>query len=238
MMMTLVIPYYESPNMLREHIKYWKQYPKSVTERLWVVLVDDGSPRKPAEDVLDGLDLPVSVRLYRIEENIPWNVGGARNLGFTKAADGWVFSIDIDHVVPAESMQTLLSLPLNPKYHYLPTRYRMVDFENSREYHRPPASFIVTKKLFWKVGGFDEDFSGHRGGVTSCFRRALKAKSRCVELSDVRTLFFPAEVIPDAMVTEWGRDVSNDPKLRKKLKISPNKYNPKDCLRFNWDRVL
>lgn len=241
--MTLVMPYYENPNMLREHIKYWQQYPQSVLEQLWVILVDDGSPRNPAEGVLRALDLPVSIRLYRIEENIPWNHGGARNLGFTKAADGWIFSTDIDHVVPAESMQVLLSLTLSPECYYLPARYRMVDLNNSKEYHRHIGSFICTKELFWKVGGFDEDFSGHWGGTSSCFCRALNAKSRYVELPGVRTLFFPSEVIADAMTTEWGRkgsvhDARNNAKLREKLKISANKYNPKNCLRFNWERVI
>ncbi len=243
-MITLAMPYYENPNMLREHIKYWQQYPKEIAKQLWVIVVDDGSPRNPAKDVLEGVDLSVSVRLYRIEENIPWNHGGARNLGFTKASDdGWVFSTDLDHVVPAESMQHLMSLKLSPECYYTPVRRRMVDLKTSKEYTGHIGTFIMTKRMFWKVGGFDEDFSGHYGGTSSCFRRASDKKAERVELADVWTLFFPSEVIADSVTTDWGRkdsayDARGDPDMIKKLKTSRRKYDPKNHLRFNWERVI
>lgn len=86
---TLVMAYYENPDMLRQHCRVWQGYPEDVRARVRVLLVDDGSPRRPARDALRaavqeaaarGAQLP-QIRLLRIQPDVPWNQDGARNLG-------------------------------------------------------------------------------------------------------------------------------------------------------------
>ena len=87
---TITIPYYEAPLMLRTQFFQWHKYPEWVWEYLNIIVVDDGSPMKPAEEVFKDVIMPSSsVSLYRIQEDIPWNHGGARNLAFTEMEEGW-----------------------------------------------------------------------------------------------------------------------------------------------------
>jgi hypothetical protein len=76
---TLVVPYYRNPEMLRAQAALWRAYPPGVR----IIVVDDGSP-EPAAPILAEVmgEAPGDVlQCYRIAVDIPWNRGGARNLG-------------------------------------------------------------------------------------------------------------------------------------------------------------
>jgi glycosyltransferase involved in cell wall biosynthesis len=101
MNLTLIVPFYRNVKMLERQVQEWNLYPPG----LEVVCIDDGSP-EPAAPILDeGLAAGMRnhVRLYRIDVDIPWNRGGARNLGANKAATDWIVQVDIDHVLPADA---------------------------------------------------------------------------------------------------------------------------------------
>ncbi len=127
-MITLVLTYYDNPLMLRKQLEYWRKYPEN--NNVQIVIIDDGSPNNPAEKVLTkGLFLGnIDVSLYRIKEDIFQNTVGARNLGFTQAPEGWVFNLDMDHIVPSESMENLLQQldGLCPSCYYVPDRRVML----------------------------------------------------------------------------------------------------------------
>ena len=75
------MPYYEAPEMLMEHLKYWDKYPEWSYEYLELIIVDDGSSHSPAGDVLDSVGHPrFPFRVFKIQDDIPWNHGGARNI--------------------------------------------------------------------------------------------------------------------------------------------------------------
>ena len=229
---TLAINYYDSPEMLRHQLLYWREYPKEVADKVCIIIVDDAA-KYPASLVLANSDLPdVEIKLYRVKEDIGLNDIGARNLALTEAADGWVFMTEIDHVVPAESMENLLTAELNPSCYYSPTRYRMINFKEHEDmgFHRD--SFILTRELFWKIGGYDEDLQGYyyRGPATH-FRRALTRIATRVQLNSVWHLFFGLEIIPDAQV------VTEEMKKRFEGPMKRN-YKPKNHLRFDWERVI
>jgi hypothetical protein len=82
---TLIVPYYRNPVMLREQIKAWEDYPDAVS----IILVDDGSPEPALEVVREHAPAALLPRLtlYRIDVDIPWNRGGARNLGAKAGGD-------------------------------------------------------------------------------------------------------------------------------------------------------
>jgi len=86
-MITIVLSYYENGLMLERHLEEWAGYAPEVKAELRAVVVDDGSPRDPAVAHLRNVGFPVDV--YRIRQNLIWNVAGARNLGMTQAPDGW-----------------------------------------------------------------------------------------------------------------------------------------------------
>ena len=162
---TLVFTYYEAPNMLREQIKYWVKYPKEIADRVKIIIVDDGSPEKSAEGVfwffLSQIPDYLDISLYRIKENINQNTFGARNLAFTVAKEGWVWNFDIDHVVPADSLLNLLEEGLSPEVCYFPARRIMTSLTKSDPMWRHLDTFIITREMFWRVGGYNEASTGY-----------------------------------------------------------------------------
>jgi len=240
---TIAMPYYEAPEMLREHLKYWHEYTEEVKENTRVVLVDDGSPTYPALEVLKGADLPsFSIELYRVLENIPWNHGGARNLCMDRVPkDGWVLTTDIDLVIDVESMEKLMSFELDPTKVYLPNRLNKQD-DGWVVLKRHPESFVMTRDMFWKIGGFDEDFTGYWNGCFTPFRFAMKRHTKRILFDDIY-LKNHSNLIEGAMVTEWGRrgskyDIHNNLDEYLKRRFVKRHYAPKNPLRFNWERVL
>lgn len=241
--LTIVMPYYEAPKMLVEQLRWWEDY---TTEKMPVsiVLVDDGSPKNPAERVLrgEGIPLGLSLEVYRIKENIPWNHAGARNLAMHVAKTKWILLTDIDHLLLSWAAKKLLQLKLDPKIVYQPPRYDRVDGIPMR-FKRHLDSYIITKDLFWKVGGYDETLSGYWNGPFEPFRKALKRTADIQELEAGYLLRFNNDdKIPDANVVEWGRkgseyDVNEHPEVKKYQKRAMTAYNPR-VLQFEWKQVI
>ena len=223
--MTIGVLYYESPLMLKKQIEFWRNYPNG----LKYIVIDDGSPTKPAKDVLRNTDL--DIELYRIEENIPWNIGGARNLLFTVCEDDWVLMMDIDHLMSLSGIDYIHSMPLDENCHYRFARFRPKE-DRWIKPHRD--TILVRRDDYWKVGGFDEDISGYYGGKSMFFKQ-LEKISNPVNLDNVYVIFVGDQVDEGA---SWGKkgskfDLHNNPALLRKVK---NVYKPGKTLRFNWRR--
>jgi len=196
--------------------------------------------------VLRASKLPRSpIQLYRIQENIPWNHGGARNLAFDQMGEGWAVLTDIDHVLPKDSMRALLSMKLVPGTVYKPARFRMLNRVDSEEINRHCDSFILTREMFWKIGGFDEHFSGYWNGVSGPFKTAIKRYSRLTKIDNVWLLVYGVDVVEDACVTSMGRegseyDVRNNLELvydfHRAQKLQ--RTQPKKKLQYTWKRVI
>ena len=232
-MITIALPYYENGGMLDRHLAEWKSYPSDIKARIGAVVVDDGSPKDPAKDHLSDPGLPV--KLYRIKQNIIWNVAGARNLAMHAAPDGWCLLTDIDHLLKQEDAERLVSaLPhLDRAQVYVPSR-RWAD---GRPLHPHPNSYVMQRSIYWKIGGCDEDWSGWWGAGENVFRKKLGTIARTVALPTVFLTHFGRDDIPDASTREWGRrkskyDWTNNPLLVAKHKAAP--YTPKNPLRFDW----
>ena len=243
--LTITMPYYDAPEMLLKQIESWQQYPEWVTECVSVIIVDDGSPNHPAVDILDEIDSKFPLSLYRIEENIPWNHGGARNLAFTQMQEGWTLLTDIDHVLPLEGVCSLLTKHLREYCIYIPSRYQVSGVLDWEEISPHSDSFVLTREMFWQVGGFDEDFSGYWNGVSHLFRRhLLKLSDEVIVMENVDLHFYDNTIIKDANVESLGRkgsvyDIKNNPRLFNKMSNRLNKnYKPKDQLRFSWTQVI
>jgi len=241
---TVTMPYYDSPQMLAEHLKQWRHYPYPITDNVKAVIVDDGSPNYPAIDVFRKEALPdFPVELYRIKENIPWNHGGARNLAFTHIKDGWVVSTDMDHVMPVLSALELLRAALDPGTVYYPERYAQRPEIGAEKIHTHIDSFILTPQMYWRIGGFDESLSGFWNGCPRPFRRAVRKRAKTADLPGVFLLRYGADIVKDASVTKWGRegseyDIKNNPAMSKRQKEAMRNYQPEKPLRFTWERQM
>ncbi len=174
---TFIYPYYQNPGFLERHFDTWHRYPEAVKAHLSAIVVDDGSPQ-PA--VLRGL-LPFPVRLFRITVDVRWNWLAARNIGMNYAA-GWCVLTDMDHVITAEVADRLIH-----GVHDDGIIYRFSRCEHTGEkIHPHPNSMLMTRAMFWKIGGYDEALSGHYG-TDGDWRR------RCAATAPVRLL--PDELV-------------------------------------------
>lgn len=233
--------------MLASQLESWRQYGPDWT----IIVVDDGSP-EPAEPVIQAAspDLRPRLQLYRIGVDIPWNRGGARNLGAHIASTEWIVHIDIDHLLLPECAAALVEQPKKTKNWYRFPRYRRGQADATRRKDKIPPnleygaihphvdSYLCTREMYWRVGGYDEDYSGCLGGG-SPFLRQLEQAAGPPKL-------LPAEIflevhtstsVPDASVCTLSRDTSEYSRRRRK-KEAGRRIKATNPLRFPWERVL
>jgi len=248
--LTILVPYYKQPLMLRRQIEEWWKYNVAYKDNLTIIVVDDGSPLKAAHHVLCDAVLPdLDIRLYQIKENIPWNTPGVFNLGFSEAPDGWVLLNGIDHLLPADEFEKVmrdgvLGGGLDPAYAYRPARAK-VKPDGSLDQYKPPYGILfIQRAVFWQVGGYDEDFSGCYGSNSSLFQKSLQKHAPIINKEEYHMWYFNRAMIEDASVTDWGRKESKravalnealTDKIKKTKKVG---YKPKNYLRFTWNRTF
>jgi hypothetical protein len=207
--LTLIMPYYDNPSMLEEQQRLWMKYPEELRARLHVIIVDDGSPRWPAlphvAQPLEQFGL-ASFRLYRTKVDVRWNWLFCRNLGVSEATTDWVFMTDIDHVMPGKTLARLLDATLDSRKAY---RMSRVDAPDLTPYKPHPNTWLMTRMLFDRIGGYDERFSGFYGTDGEFRRRVQDTAEEIVILPQVMVRY-PREVVADASTTTYGRKEVQD----------------------------
>ena len=241
--LTLVVPYYRNIGMLARQVHEWESYPSAIS----IVVVDDGSP-EPALPLLTGK----AVSLYRIKKDVAWNRGGARNLGAHVADTEWLMHIDIDHILPAACAQAMMAWywPPNAGYWYRFRRFRVGKADETRrkdaiaddvEYGevKPHGdSYLCTRELYWRAGGYNENFSGCLGGG-SPFLRELEIEAGAPKLmpADVCLHVHTRHSVADASDNTLSRDTNEYTRRRKQMERSGT-LRGTNPLRFEWERVL
>jgi len=196
----VVFAYYDNPNMLELQWREIASYPAEIRDELEIIVVDDGSPTFPAKDVPRPQGLP-QVAIYRITEDIRWNQDAARNIGAYEARAPWLLLTDIDHVVPASSLVTILEGERSEQSFYTLGRIKFYGGE-ARESH--PNSYLMTKKLYWDIGGHDEDYAGVYGKDFLFRKRALRGSTE-VHLPEIVLARVGTAALKDAGTTTITR---------------------------------
>jgi glycosyltransferase involved in cell wall biosynthesis len=226
--------------MLAAQLQAINEYP--LLAGFQVIIVDDCSPEPAAEIVKPS----PGIQLYRIEDNIPWNREGARNLGATVADTKWIVQIDIDHVLPPECAWKLVERNYDDSHWYLFRRFRVGKADDTRRKDTIPDdqeygpikphmdSYFCTKDAYWKAGGYNEDYSGCLGGGGQ-FLKMMRMVSGEPKLlpEDMYLEVYTRDRVADASVSDLSRDKSEF-KRRKKLIGLRKAENP---LRFKWKRI-
>ncbi len=231
MQLTIVMAYYENSNMLARHYAAFAAMAEPVRECLRLILVDDGSPNYPLQPQPCGVEQEV----YRMGVDVRWNQDACRNLGVDRAPPGWVLMTDIDHLIPEWVLSGLMHRKLDSETVYRFSRRSEPDMS---EYKPHPNSWLMTKAMFDKIGGYDERFAGLYG-TDGEFRDRVNAKAT-VQILDLPLVRVPREVTPDASTTTYLRkqpeDAEGIPRV-KMLRAMEGEWVTKR-LSFPWTRVV
>jgi hypothetical protein len=221
---TLVMPFYANPHFLDRQIEGWWRYDEDVCRHVTLHLTDDGSPEPAKFPAV----MPFKARLFRIHEDVRWNWLAARNIGMHHAAEGWCLLTDMDHVVRPDVMRAVVYGQHDPD----------VVYAFSREEHTGvpaaphSASFLMTRAMFWTIGGYDEALSGHYGTDGDWRRRVAKVAPMQV----LRNRLVRYEYVEDASTTRYLRKQPEDAAVKALIARRGPKWKPK-VLSFAYDEV-
>lgn len=221
---TFVLPYYENKEFLARQIEGWRAYPEELKAYVSAIVVDDGSP-EPAQL---SAELPFPIRLFRIEVDVRWNWLAARNIGAYHAPEGWLLLTDMDHVVPAETLRAIVY-----GEHDNSAVYAFSRRECTGEKINPhSASFLMTREMFWKIGGYDERLSGYYGS-DGYYRRRLALTTTILVLRDELVRH---EYQVDSSTSRYKRKQPEDAHLKALVASFPKGSKPK-ILSFPYREV-
>lgn len=226
---TLVYPYYENPNFLGDQLRHLNWLPLDLRGQLDLIVVDDGSPEHPAEEVmrLAACELR-SVRLFRIEKDVRWNWLAARNIGAHHARTDWISITDMDHRYPVDTAEVLVR-----GAHSRGIIYRFSRREHDgRRIHPHPNSWFMTRETYWRVGGYDEALSGHYG-TDGEYRR------RCAAASPIRIMTAELErheYVGDSSTTRYLRKQPEDAVVKHIIRARKPGWKPR-TLSFPYEEV-
>ncbi len=245
--LTIVMPYYLNKGMLALQYAVWAAWSDEIKERIEIILVDDGSPAGHAVDVPRPDGLP-AISIYRVTEDRPWHQHAARNLGAHIAPDGWLLLTDMDHVLEQEPARVLLKMirleKLNEDSIYMLARIeadtRLPTKGENGTLKPHPNSFVVTKDMYWQIGGYDEDFCGVYG-TDALFKARAFGTARKDILRSVPLTRYWRDIVEDASTTTLPRKEGRDPAARDRVmeeKRRRGEAHVVKVLQFPWEQVL
>lgn len=166
--LSYIVPVYiekEKSDIFRQLLKWYETYSSDLLERIQFIFVDDHSPLK--------IDIPEDCKLHytlaRVDDDIMWNQGGARNLGVHLARTSKLILTDLDHLFPETLMVDILDAK-EPQVLYMFRREK-----DGQKIYPHPNTFFCTKATYFKVLGVDEEFCGHYGFEDIYFINQQKA---------------------------------------------------------------
>jgi predicted glycosyltransferase involved in capsule biosynthesis len=217
-LITLSLSYYNDGANLSGHIEEFKKYPKN----LKIQIIDDGSIEDPITDYLS--IIPKNVDIFRIEEDIPWNIPGSRNLSATVATTPWLLILDMDQIISLENMKKILNLPLNNPYKYFSFNRKIGSGTKFTA-----GTMLVSRKAWWSCGGYDEDLVGNYGHNDPLFRHKLNR----IGASEKRLKnIWVRQIDADCRLSRDGENKNKEIMMTKKNEDIAN-----EKLRFNWKKI-
>lgn len=252
----IIYPYYDNPKMLEIQVENWNRYSGDLQDRITFLLVDDASPNHPAKPIFD--ELRHRKMLFRVLENIPWNQHHARNIGAheAKGDNPWLFMSDMDIVLTPEACNDMVEKAIGhvdaeKRYHTFDRHY-IGDIAEPK-YHC--NTFLVKKRAYWAVNGYDVDYAGMYGGDGRFLQQLrqvaphlhhgmpskhIKQNVQCTE-DPVILWGYETEACEDANTREWGRkNTEYHDNYRKKLGAKRAKGDERSInpIRYKYKQVI
>ena len=184
--LTVGFTYFEESYRLEKQIEIWKQWPNNID----IFLVDDGSYRKPAIDVIKDLhleDWQPTLQLWKCTRDLGFNSHGCRNLIAHYAQTEIIQFLDMDMYMYASDIARLRRMIIEPRD---VVHHNCYNTQTQRIATHPGHmnAFAIYKDLYWEAGGYDESFTGHHWGDREFLERLFTCEHRKVNSSLCVTL--------------------------------------------------
>ena len=205
--------------MLRQ-LHTWMQIPEVLRAQIEFIVVDDYS-----DEPLQLPECKINLTLLRIEDDIPWNQPGCRNLAAVIATAPWLLFFDADNVLAPFGFDLMLrGLDQIPKK----CLYTFGRIEDGKIASSHVNTFLVQRDAFFAAGPYDEDFCGHYG-YDDIMLRNLWKKSVGEERYIADIMFQQLSIATQSL----DRDLQANRNLLIK-KINQGLPRPKGMTRFQW----
>lgn len=231
MKISIVSHYYNSPGFIFPFLDMLRALSVSYPGVVDSVLVDDHSHELVDPDHFRGIE---NLRVFRIDEDVAWNMPGARNIGVKEALCEKILLLDADHVVGPESFSKLLSDAEQLKRGQIGQfRRKKRTGSSPEEWVDVPShinSFLIHKSDFLAVGGYDESFSGNYGHEDKFFKV-------CCRRHEIREIQLNTPLLAQGHHTpKLDRDKSINRAILDKY-LSGNVNVSQKSLSYHWHKI-
>lgn len=151
-------------NCVIDMLRFYETFCPKTLDVVMFVIVDDGSPIS--------YEIPkfnLNLRWIRINEDIPWNMAGARNLGVTYALSDNIFINDVDFYLLPDTLEYMA--------HHKPCGrmiYKVGLDINGKWARGHCNAWFMSRARFMRFFGVDEEFSGNWGREDDMFAKLHK----------------------------------------------------------------
>lgn len=222
--LTVITHVYNEQATMDAHVRLWKSLPHGILSQVEFLCVDDCS------------DAPLTVnkghlniRLFRVTDEIEWNMPGCKNLAVAMSRADWLMFFDIDNIVDTAGFQGILgSLDVLKR----DTMYRFRRIQDGKDLDSHINTMVLSKDAFFKAGWMDEDFSGHYGFDDVHFHHMwAKAGGKQVLITDIA--FQQLNIRTENL----DRDQSHNQALIQRKVLVEGVRGSSGKIRFNWVEV-
>lgn len=233
--LSYVVPVYiqnEKCTALQDLIQNYESYQPALLKKIHFIFVDDCSPVK-----IEINSRMLNYTLARIVDDIPWNQGGARNLGAMLAKSPKLILTDLDHSFPESLLQHLLQSKIPNVF------YRIRREQEGKKISSGANIFYCSKSLFYKSLGVDEEFCGHYGYEDVYFAELQKALgSKFRKIRKFRLILHEHKTAHNPNQHFLKRDTARNLQLldekRKHLRTNnPMKGHSRLSINFKWEII-
>lgn len=229
---TLIQTYYNEVAHLERCIERWNYF----SAELEIILIDDGSKKNPAKEVLQHKTIRPNIdfSLYEVRDDIGFNSHGCRNLGASVAKGDWLLFLDIDYTIQPGDISYLTTTNLVSDWY---TLNAIPDWNRKKSYFAL-NQFFINKKFYLNSGGYNESYTPYHYGDRE-FLTSLEEQSPAKNLEHIKLTCWRGgrkAVVNDSIpIPEYDDEnmLLHTPKFDQKSIIQHTKK-----INFDWDKVI
>ena len=227
MAVSIVVNYYNNQRCLEPLLANYRKLSSIAKGFFELVLVDDHSHDAPDLKIFENT---AGLRVFRVNEDVPWNMPGARNIGALESRNKLILFSDVDHILEVDQLGSFIedSKKINRGTRLVSSRKPLAQ----RQLHPHVNCFLMYKQDFFKVGCYEELFSGHYGQEDKFFRYCCRYNGVEDEISN-----FSLTAVSGGATKHMNRDKDRNELVIETL-ISANTIKARKAFQFSYEQIV